>query len=97
MTQMVNECNKGRQKDMEDKDYVLVLMQDVFKAVNENPLPISVKYFVLKDIFNQTEAAYQEYIKQQLNKVKISDEEKSSVTVSVPVETSSEKETKEEA
>lgn len=79
-----------------DKDYVLILMQDVIKSINENPLPISVKYFVLKDIFSQTEDAYNNYVQKQMIKVDVSEPEEKTIEMEIPIENISKEVSKEE-
>lgn len=79
-----------------EKDYVLILMQDVIKSINENPLPISVKYFVLKDIFSQTEDAYNNYVQKQMIKVDVSEPEEKTIEMEIPIENISKEVSKEE-
>lgn len=69
-----------------EQDYILILVQDIVKAMNENPLPISAKYFVLKDIFNQTENAYNEYLAKQMGTMKTSEPQEETMEVAVPIE-----------
>ena len=80
------------------KDYSIELHQNLCNVINENPLPISIKYFILKDIFFEAENAYNQYLKalenQEYQDTEI-EEEKEEVlteTVEVPVDIEKEEE-----
>lgn len=45
-----------------NKDYCVELIQNLYKIVNENPLPISVKYYIIKDLYNEVTSLYEQYI-----------------------------------
>lgn len=44
-----------------EQDYVVKLCNDLCDVINNNPMPISVKYYVIKDIFNEVQIAYDRY------------------------------------
>jgi hypothetical protein len=63
-------------------------------VVNENPLPISIKYFIIKDIFNETEQAYNTYLadlnaqiqQKKEQQPELSEEISETKTVTIPIE-----------
>ena len=44
------------------QDYSVELYNKICEVTNENPLPISIKYFIIKDIFKEVELNYQQYL-----------------------------------
>lgn len=66
-----------------EQDYAIKLCDDLCDVINKNPLPISIKYFIAKDFFNEVEMTYYQY-RQSIQKVE--DKETSeSLEVTVPV------------
>jgi hypothetical protein len=76
------------------EDYAVKLCQDICNVVNENPLPISIKYFIIKDIFNETEQAYNTYLadlnaqiqQKKEQQPELSEEISETKTVTIPIE-----------
>jgi glycosylphosphatidylinositol transamidase (GPIT) subunit GPI8 len=76
------------------EDYAVKLCQDICNVVNENPLPISIKYFIIKDIFNETEQAYNSYLadlnaqmqQKKEQQSELSEEISETKTVTIPIE-----------
>lgn len=46
-------------------DLFLKLRKDLCDTMNNSELPLSAKYFILKDVFAETSAVYDEYVLQQ--------------------------------
>ncbi len=69
-----------------EQDYVIKLYKDLCEVINNNPMPISMKYFVVKDFFNEVQMTYNEYF-QHVESLTNQEEEKSeSKKIEVPVE-----------
>lgn len=47
-----------------DKDLTIEFCNELYNLINNNNLPISVKYFIIKDLFNETQKTYNEYLLQ---------------------------------
>lgn len=60
-----------------EQDYVVKLHKDLCNVLNESPMPISIKYFILKDLINEIQFLYDNYCKQlqQQQQLKLSEEE----------------------
>ena len=69
------------------EDYTIKLSHDLCDVINNSQLPISVKYYVIKDIFNEVQIAFNNYQLEVIKamQTKISEEEKVE-EVTVPVE-----------
>lgn len=66
-----------------EQDYVIKLCDDLCEALNNNPMPISAKYFVVKDFFNSVQGVYDEYLMQQRQ---AREEKTESMKVDVPID-----------
>ncbi len=44
------------------QDCSIELYNKICEVINENSLPISIKYFIVKDIFKEVELGYQQYL-----------------------------------
>lgn len=68
-----------------EQDYVIKLCNDLCDVINANPMPISVKYFVIKDLFNEMQTIYNNYCRDIA--VAVAQEEKTETKkVTVPIE-----------
>ena len=70
-----------------EQDYVIKLCNDLCNVINNNPMPISIKYYIIKDIFNEVQMAFNQY-REEVTKVtqeQISDEKKETKEVTIPV------------
>lgn len=70
------------------EDYTIKLCNDLCDVINGSQLPISVKYYVIKDIFNEVQTAfnmYREEVTQAMQK-QVSEETKETKEVTIPVE-----------
>lgn len=67
------------------EDYAIKLCNDLCEVVNNNPMPISMKYFIIKDFFNEAQNVYNKYSQQIQIKEKSESKE-----VTIPVEYESE-------
>lgn len=81
------------------QDYSVELYNKICEVTNENPLPISIKYFIIKDIFKEVELNYQQYLimleNENQNKEKEQEGEMSKtidIPVNIPLNQSTEKE-----
>lgn len=70
------------------EDYTIKLCNDLCDVINGSQLPISVKYYVIKDIFNEVQAAFNMYREEVTQAMKEESSEEKQVTqeVTVPVE-----------
>lgn len=68
-----------------EQDYVVKLCNDLCDVINNNPMPISVKYYVIKDIFNEVQIAYNGY-REEVTKAMEEAEKKETKEVTIPVE-----------
>lgn len=70
------------------EDYTIKLCNDLCDVINGSQLPISVKYYVIKDIFNEVQAAFNMY-REEITKnmqEQFSEEKKETKEVTIPVE-----------
>lgn len=68
------------------QDYSVELYNKICEVTNENPLPISIKYFIIKDIFKEVELNYQQYLIMLENQNKEKEQEgEMSKTIDIPV------------
>lgn len=70
------------------EDYTIKLCNDLCDVINDSQLPISVKYYVIKDIFNEVQAAFNMYREEVMKAMQeqISEEVKETKEVTIPVE-----------
>lgn len=70
------------------EDYTIKLCNDLCDVINGSQLPISVKYYVIKDIFNEVQAAFNMYREEvaKTTQEQISEETKEIKEVTIPVE-----------
>ena len=66
-----------------EQDYVIKLCNDLCNVINSNPMPISMKYFVVKDLFNEMQMTYNNYCQEI---VSIAEEKTETKEVTVPIE-----------
>lgn len=68
-----------------EQDYAIKLCNDLCEVINNNPMPISIKYFIIKDLFNETQGLYNQYC-QQIAAASQSKETKETKEMTIPVE-----------
>ena len=68
-----------------EQDYVIKLCNDLCDVINNNPMPISIKYYIIKDIFNEVQMAFNQYREEVTNAMQ-EQEKKETKEVTVPVE-----------
>ena len=64
-------------------DPILLLKTQLCNVINKSELPIGVKYYIVKDIFDETKTVYSKYIEMQKQEeaLQISDEEPHTKTI----------------
>lgn len=69
------------------QDYAIKLYNDLCDVINNNPLPISIKYYIIKDIFNEVQVAFNGY-RTEITKIMQEEEQEKKETkeVTVPIE-----------
>lgn len=68
-----------------EQDYVIKLCNDLCNVINNNPMPISIKYYIIKDIFNEVQMAFNQY-REEVTNVMQEQEKKETKEVTIPVE-----------
>lgn len=70
-----------------EQDYAIKLYNDLCDVINNNPLPISIKYYIIKDIFNEVQMAFNGY-RTEVTKIMQEEEQEKKETkeVTVPIE-----------
>lgn len=68
-----------------EQDYVIKLCNDLCNVINNNPMPISIKYYIIKDIFNEVQMAFNQYREEVTNAMQ-EQEKKETKEVTIPVE-----------
>ena len=68
-----------------EQDYAIKLCNDLCDVVNSNPMPISIKYFIIKDMFNEVQMAYNQYCA-EVARAAAQKEQKETKEVTIPVE-----------
>lgn len=70
------------------EDYTIKLCNDLCDVINGSQLPISVKYYVIKDIFNEVQAAFNMYREEITRNMQeqFSEEKKETKEVTIPIE-----------
>ena len=68
-----------------EQDYVIKLCNDLCDVINNNPMPISIKYYTIKDIFNEVQMAFNQYREEVTNAMQ-EQEKKETKEVTIPVE-----------
>lgn len=70
------------------QDYSVELYNKICEVTNENPLPISIKYFIIKDIFKEIELNYQQYLimlENEIQNKEVEQEGEVSKTIDIPI------------
>ena len=71
-------------------DPILLLKTQLCDVINQSELPIGVKYYIAKDIFDETKTVYSKYIEMQMQKqeeaFQISDEESRTKTIEYEID-----------
>lgn len=70
------------------EDYTIQLCDGLCDVINESPLPISAKYYVIKDIYNEVQTAFNTYRNELAiaKQKQVSEEIKETQEVTIPVE-----------
>lgn len=68
-----------------EQDYAIKLCNDLCDVINNNPLPISIKYYIIKDIFNEVQVAFNGYREEVTNAIQ-EQEKKQTKEVTIPIE-----------
>lgn len=68
-----------------EQDYVIKLCNDLCNVINNNPMPISIKYYIIKDIFNEVQMAFNQY-REEVTNVMQEQEKKETKEVTIPIE-----------
>nr|DAI41740.1 MAG TPA: hypothetical protein [Caudoviricetes sp.] len=68
------------------KDPVLILRKDLCDIFNKSDLPISVKYYILKDIFEETKTLYTKYIEMDSQSEELSEPEECEKTINFTID-----------
>ena len=68
-----------------EQDYVIKLCNDLCNVINNNPMPISIKYYIIKDIFNEVQMAFNQYREEVTNAMQ-EQKKKETKEVTIPVE-----------
>ena len=69
-----------------EQDYAIKLCNDLCDVINNNPLPISIKYYIIKDIFNEVQVAFNGYRTEVTKIMQEEQEKKETKEVTVPIE-----------
>ena len=69
-------------------DPILLLKTQLCNVINKSELPIGVKYYIIKDIFDETKTVYSKYIEMQKQEedLQISDEEPHTKTIEYEID-----------
>ena len=69
-------------------DPILLLKTQLCNVINKSELPIGVKYYIAKDIFDETKTVYSKYIEMQKQEedLQISDEEPHTKTIEYEID-----------
>lgn len=69
-------------------DPILLLKTQLCNVINKSELPIGVKYYIVKDIFDETKTVYSKYIEMQKQEedLQISDEEPHTKTIEYEID-----------
>lgn len=67
-----------------EQDYAIKLCNDLCNVINNNPMPISIKYYIIKDIFNEVQMAFNQYREEATNAMQ-EQEKKETKEVTIPV------------
>lgn len=68
------------------EDYIIKLCDDLCDVINGSQLPISAKYYVIKDIFNEVQVAFNGYRTEVTKIMQEEQEKKETKEVTVPIE-----------
>ena len=69
-----------------EQDYTIKLCNDLCDVINNNPLPISIKYYIIKDIFNEVQVAFNGYRTEVTKIMQEEQEKKETKEITVPIE-----------
>lgn len=69
-----------------EQDYAIKLCNDLCDVINNNPMPISIKYYIIKDIFNEVQMAFNGYRAEVTKAMQEEQEVKETKEVTVPIE-----------
>ena len=69
-----------------EQDYAIKLCNDLCDVINNNPLPISIKYYIIKDIFNEVQVAFNGYRTEVTKIMREEQEKKETKEVTIPIE-----------
>ena len=69
-----------------EQDYAIKLCNDLCDVINNNPLPISIKYYIIKDIFNEVQVAFNGYRTEMTKAMQEEQEKKETKEITVPIE-----------
>lgn len=69
-----------------EQDYAIKLCNDLCDVINNNPLPISIKYYIIKDIFNEVQVAFNGYRTEVTKIMQEEQEKKETKEITVPIE-----------
>lgn len=71
-----------------EQDYTIKLCNDLCDVINNNPLPISIKYYIIKDIFNEVQVAFNGYRAEVTKNMQKEQEQEKKETkeVTIPIE-----------
>ena len=74
-------------------DPILLLKTQLCNVINKSELPIGVKYYIVKDIFDETKTVYSKYIEMQKQEeaLQISDEEPCTKTIEYEIDNTTNK------
>ena len=74
-------------------DPILLLKTQLCNVINKSELPIGVKYYIVKDIFDETKTVYSKYIEMQKQEeaLQISDEEPHTKTIEYEIDNATNK------
>ena len=69
-------------------DPILLLKTQLCDVINQSELPIGIKYYIVKDIFDETKTVYSKYIEMQKQEeaLQISDEEPHTKTIEYEID-----------
>ena len=69
-------------------DPILLVKTQLCNVINKSELPIGVKYYIVKDIFDETKTVYSKYIEMQKQEeaLQISDEEPHTKTIEYEID-----------
>lgn len=79
-----------------EQDLIIKMHSNLCNEINSTNLPVSAKYFVIKDIFEEIQFAYYKCYSQYQNNMQQKKEESEKITLQIPIENDNSKEDLEE-